>query len=120
MPLVVDSGISVAADLSLAGFPLIESLVHHQEAHTVAEIEKLGCWGIVARADRVATHLPQNLEPALPDALRHRGPHRAGVMVQAAATPPDGLAVQQESAVGVEKRFANAEGRLVFRSEERR
>src|ERR1035441_546169 len=54
MPLVVVSGIAVAADLAFTGFPLIEGFIHYQKAHAVAEIQKLGCGGIVAGTDCTA------------------------------------------------------------------
>ena len=70
--------------------------------------------GIVAGADGIAAHLAQNFQAALPDALRDGGAYSSAVMVQADAIELDALAVEQESLVGVEEGFADAEGRVVL------
>ena len=114
VPLVEIVGIAVGADLTLADLPLVERLVHHQEAHAVAEIHEFRRVGIVAGADGVAPHLTQNLQTALPDALRDGGADASSLMVQADAVQLDAFAVEQEALVGVEEGFANAGGRIVL------
>ena len=114
VPLVEDPGIAVAAHLSLAGFPFVEGLVHDQKAHAVAEVQELGRRRIVAGSDSIAAHLAQGLETPLPNPLRHGRAHGAGVVVQANSVQFDVLAIQQEPAVGVEDRLADADGGLVL------
>src|ERR1019366_7378688 len=110
VPLVEIVGVAIGADLALADLPLVERLVHHQEAHAVAEVHEFGGVGIVAGADGVAAHLAQDFEAALPDALRDGGADASGLMVQADAVELDAFAVEQESLVGVEDGFADAGG----------
>src|ERR1019366_6196250 len=114
VPLVEIVGVAVGADLTLADLPLVERLVHHQEAHAVAEVHEFGGVGIVAGADGIAAHLAQNFEAALPDAFRDGGADASGLMVQADAVELDAFAVEQESLVGVEDGFANAGGSVVL------
>src|ERR1035437_5662115 len=114
VPLVEIVGVAVGADLSLADLPLVERLVHHEEAHAVAEIQEFRCVGIVAGADGVASHLAQDFQAAFPDALRDGGADASGLVVQADPVQLDVFAVEQESLVGVEQGFADAGGRIVF------
>src|ERR1019366_2527305 len=114
VPLVEIVGVAVGGDLTLADLPLVERLVHHQEAHAVAEVHEFGGVGIVAGADGIAAHLAQNFEAALPDALRDGGADASGLMVQADAVELDAFAVEQESLVGDEEGFADAGGGVVL------
>ena len=114
VPFVEVVAVPVGADLCFRHLPLVEGLVHDQESHAVAQVQKLLRVGIVAGAYGVTAHLSQQFEAPLPDPLGHRRPHAAGVVVQAHAVQLHLLAVQQEALVGVENRFADADGRIVL------
>src|SRR5215831_5307940 len=62
VPFVEIIGVAVGADLALAHFPLIERLVHHEETHAVAQIQKLGGIRVMTGADGVATHFAQDFQ----------------------------------------------------------
>ena len=57
--------------------PFVEGLVHDQEAHAVAEVEKFRRGRIVAAADGVAARLLEEFQTPLPDLDRHGRAQRA-------------------------------------------
>src|SRR4051812_3210602 len=65
--------------------PHIESLVHDDETHTVAQVQKLGRGRVMAGANGVATDGFQQLKLAFPRAQVERGAERAEIVVQADA-----------------------------------
>ena len=112
VPLVEQLDVAVLGAVGEFGdLPLVERLRHYEEAHPVAEVEELAGDGVVARADRVAAHRPQEFQPPLPDPLGNRRADRPRIVVQAHAVELDVLAVEKESALRVEGRLADAEGR---------
>ena len=79
--------------------PLIESLVHNEEAHTVAEVEKLRCWRVVRCADGIAAAAFQNLQSALPHTLGYGSTHGTAIVVQVHALHLHLLPIEQETLV---------------------
>ena len=92
----------------LVELPLVEGLVHHQEAEPVAQVVEDRGLGVVGRADRVGADGLEVHEPALPDFSRDHGSEHAGVVVQAHALDLAVDPVEGESRVGVEGQRADA------------
>ena len=109
----VEVNVVAVLDLALGNSPLIECFVHDQESHRVAQVEELRREGIVAGSDRVASHLAEGFKAPFPDALRHGTAHAAGLLMKTDAIQFDVFAVEQESSIGVEESFADADGRVV-------
>src|SRR2546421_5137681 len=84
-PFVKIVAVAVWPDLAFRDLPFVKSFIHHQEAHAVTQIQKFSGHGIMTGTNGIAAHFPQNLEPPLPDSVRHRSPDAAAVMVQADA-----------------------------------
>ena len=101
------------AEARLVLAPLVERLVHHHEAHAVAQLEQLRRRRVVAGADGVHAHRLEDLELALDGAVVGGGAERPQVVVLADALERDARAVQQEPAVGGELERADAERRAV-------
>ena len=93
--------------------PCVRELVHHQEAHPVAEVQELGRRGIVRGADGVTAHFLEHLEAADPGVVVPDRTEGARVMVQAHAFQEGLFAVEVES-VGLPFGLADAEVRLVL------
>src|ERR1700689_561011 len=108
--------IAVATDkvLNVSLVPFVEGLIHHQKPHTIAQVEELRSVGVVAGANRVATHLLQDFQPPLPDSLRHRGAHTATIMVEAHAFELYASAVQEKTFIRIEDGLAHADGSAVI------
>ena len=99
---------------SLVLLPLVEDLIHHQEAQFVAQVHEFRRVGIVRGPNGVAAHRLQDLQPPFPNPLRHRLSHRTAVVMQADAVQFHLLAVQQESLVHVELSPPNPKNRVVL------
>ena len=80
--------------------PAIESLIHHDEAHSVAKVQQLRRGRIVAGADGVAAHLLQHFELTFQGAGVDGGAERAEVVMIADAVELNALAVEQKAVVG--------------------
>ena len=113
VPFIPEAGVAVAVNLAFAGLPFVEGLVHDEEAHSVAEVEKFRGGRVVGRADGVAAHGAEEFEAALPHAQGDGGADGSGFVVEADAVDFDVFAVEEEAAVGVEGGFADAEGGVV-------
>ena len=96
-----------------AGRPAIKRLVHHNEAHLVAQIQQLRSRRIVARADGVDAGLAQNFQLPLQRADVDGRAERAEIVVVANAVQLDVLAVKKKSFVHGELRSADAKRRFV-------
>src|SRR5713226_4329719 len=94
--------------------PAIEQFIHHEKAHAIAQIEKLGRRRIVRGADGVDTKLPEHFKAAFPCAQRHRRAKGARIMMQTHAFDFEVPSVQPESSVSIKVNLANAEGRGLF------
>ena len=94
VPLVEIAGIIVSR---LLLSPHIESLIHHNKAHPVAQVEQFRSGRIVRTADAVAAHLLQNLKLTLDSARIHGGSQASQVVVQAHAVDFCRLSVQDEA-----------------------
>src|SRR6266478_5667697 len=110
-PFVKVIAVTMGADLALGHFPFVEGLVHHQKAHAVTEIQEFCGIRIVAGANGIATHLPQNFQPPLPNSLRNGGANAAAIVMKANAIQFDALAVSHKSLVPVEHGIPDADGR---------
>ena len=89
--------------------PHVEGLVHHEDAHRVAEVQQLRRRGIVRRADGVQAHFLQDCELALERPAVDRGAEGAHVVVEACAQQLDVPPVEEEALVGVPGNRADAE-----------
>ena len=96
-------------ELGLGDAPHVKALVHHQHAHTVAQLQRPGGGRVVGGAQRVGAHALH--QPQLPgERLSVEGrPQRAQVVVQAHALQLHVLPVQKEAAVRVEAGLAQAD-----------
>src|ERR1019366_8912953 len=108
VPFIEIQAITIA-NLAFWNLPLVERFGHHQEPHPVAHVEKLCRVRIMARSDCVASHLTQNLQPALPNALRHRCSHAARFMMKTDAVQFHVLPVEEKPSLRIEARFAYAD-----------
>ncbi len=97
----------------LGVLPFVKGLVHHKEAHPVAQVVELRHVGVVAAADGVAAALPQGLQTPLPDLRLHGRPQGASVMVDADALQLGLRAVQEKAFVWMELYPADAHPGLV-------
>ncbi len=93
---------------ALAARPFVEGFVHHQKTHAVAQIEKFRRRRIMAGADGVGAHLPEQIETALPDFNGNRRTQRAGVLVKTDALELHRLPVERETLIGIEMKKTNA------------
>ena len=107
MPLIE---VLVVSELDLAVCPLVERLVHHQEAQPIAQIEELGRGRVVRGADRVDAHFLEQFQTARPHGFGHGGSDRAAGVVQVYPQHLHPLAVEQESAIRVEGDVPDPEG----------
>ena len=73
------------AEARLVLLPLVERLVHDDEAHPIGQIEQRRRRRVVARANRVDAHRLHDLELPLDAAIERRGAERTQVVVQADA-----------------------------------
>ena len=80
MPFVEITGIVVSC---LFFAPHIKCLIHHNESHTVAQVEQLRSRGIVGAAYAIASHLFQNLQLAFDGTNIHRCAQATQVMMHA-------------------------------------
>ena len=94
--------------------PTIKHLIHHQQAHPVAQIEELRRRRIVSRANGVYANLLQDFEATFPCAPRNRCSKSAGIMMEAHHLELDIPTVEPETASGIEMKLANSEGGLFF------
>ena len=95
-------------------FPNIKRLVHHQEAHAVAHLVKFGLARIVARADGIAAHVPENFELTPESGLGNRGSESPEIVVQTNAFDVNAFPVQQKTPVGREFASPDAQRCRVF------
>ncbi len=97
----------------LGVLPFVKGLVHHKEAHPVAQVVELRHMGVVAAADGVAAALPQGLQTPLPDLRLHGRPQCAAVMVDADALQLGLHTVQEKASVRIERDSPDAHPGLV-------
>jgi hypothetical protein len=95
----------------LADGPLVEHLVHDQEAEAIAQVEKLRRRRVVRGADGVGAHRLQRLQPAAPHRLRHGRAEAARVVVEVDAPHLQPAAVEHEATILVVGDGADAERR---------
>ena len=93
----------------LVSRPRVEELVHHHEAHAVAQVVELGRVGVVRGADGVDADDLQLRQPPLQRAHRQRGAEAADLVVHAHAFELRAGAVDAEAGVGVEHDRPDAE-----------
>ena len=93
--------------------PHVKGLVHHDEAHAVAQVEQLGGGRVVRTADAVAAHLLQYLQLALDGTGVDRRAQAAQVVVHAHAVYLDVLPVEEEAFLRIKLEGADAEGCVV-------
>ena len=103
----------VEVERRLPSLPDVEQLVHDEKAHAVRQVEQLGGGRIVGHADRVRTHLAEDLQLPLGGAGVERRAERAEVVVLVDALDDDALAVDEETLVRVEAESPDAKGRVV-------
>ena len=108
------TGVPALNPFVLAGGPLVEGLVHHQQAQAVAQVVLLGRHGVMGAADGVDTQFLQSLQPALQGRFGKGRAEGAQVVVQTNAFELERLAVEEETVVRVEAGRAEAEGRAGF------
>ena len=98
---------------NLGDAPHVEGLVHHHQAHAVAQLQQLRRRRIVAGADGVDARALEDFQLPFGGPAVHRHSQRAQIGVIAHALNLVGLAVQQEALFLVEGDGTDAEGRLV-------
>ena len=108
------TGVPALNPFVLAGGPLIEGFVHHQQAQAVAQVVLLGRHGVMGAADGVDAQFLQSLQPALQGRFGKGRAEGAQVVVQTNAFELERLAVEEETVVRVEAGRADAEGRAGF------
>ncbi len=101
----------VVARLGLT--PGVEHLVQDHEAHAVGKVEQFRGRRVVAGAEGIAAHLPQQLELPLEGPHVDRRAQGAQVVMIADAVELEMLAVDQQPLVGVVLHGTHAEGGLV-------
>src|SRR3954471_19831930 len=77
--------IEMIVERILGDGPAVEQFIHHDEAHPVAQVQKLRRGRIVSGANGISAELPERFEAALPGAQGNRRAESAGVRVQADA-----------------------------------
>ena len=93
--------------------PHVESLVHHDEAHTVAKVEQLRCRRVMGTTDSVATHFFQNLQLAFDGARIHRSSQATQVMMHADTVYLHLFTIQDKSFLCIEAESTDA-GRSII------
>ena len=94
-------------------FPTVERLVHHEDAHTVTEIEKFGSRRIVTRAEGVNSHFLENLQLAFRSAGIECRSQCSEVVVVANTVELNALSIEEKPAVCFELDRSDAESSLV-------
>ena len=109
-------GIDIVAlpPLVLGALPLVEGLVHHQQAQLVAQIQQMGVRRIVGGAQGVASGGLELLKPPPPDLLGRCRTQCARVMMDAHAAELHVFAIEEEALVGVEADGTDAHKQLPF------
>ncbi len=107
-PLVKEAAVAFPP---FALLPFVKALIHHHDSHLVAEIEQLGRWRIVTRAQGIASHLLQDFQLSLVTTLERSGPQATQVGMITSSLDLHVLAVQQKSLVLRKFQGANADGR---------
>ena len=110
VPLVEVSRV-VVGGLALA--PHVKALVHHHQAHAVAEVEQLGGRRIVRHSYGVCTHVAHHGQLALDGAAVDHGAQGAGVVMQTHSIDFHRPVIKEKSPPGVEAEFAQAGGDAV-------
>ncbi len=93
--------------------PLVKRLVHHEEAEDVAQRVQLGHVRIVAHADRVAAHFPEQDESAAPYLVGNGGAKAACVVMQADALELVRFPVEKKAPVRVKAKAADTDLHLM-------
>ena len=91
-------------------------LTHERWGHItepIGDIQQLGSWWIVGRANGVHAHLLEDHHLALDGAVVDGGAERPQIVVHAHPVQLQTLAVEGESGVGVQRKCANSERRQV-------
>ena len=101
--------------LILRALPLVKRLVHHEEAHLVAQVKQMGVGRVMRGAHGVAAHGLEAGEAARPDGLRHSRAEAARVVMNAQALELHIDAVEPEARVAVKAdgEHAEADARLI-------
>src|SRR5208283_4090798 len=110
VPLVEESAV-VAASLAL--LPAVEGLDHHDEPHSIGQVEQFGRGRVVRGPQRVATHLLEDFELPLQRAKVQRRTERAEIMMVARAIQRNSAAIELETVARCELDRAEAKGLVV-------
>src|SRR5215213_1482263 len=94
--------------------PCIEQLVHHQETHAVAQIQKFRGWRIMRCANGIHAQSPERFQPSLPRAQRDSRAKSAGIVMKTDALDLEVVPVEPEARRGVEMKLANTERRRLI------
>ena len=107
-------GIDIVAlpPLVLGALPLVEGLVHHQQAQLVAQIQQVGIRRIVGGAQGVASRSLELFKPPPPDLLGRCCTQCARIVMDAHTTELHAFAIEEEALVGVEADGADAHKQL--------
>ena len=106
VPFIEVAGI-VVRRLLLA--PHVEGLIHHDEAHAVAEVQQLRCGRVVRTADAVAAHLLQNFQLTLQGTDIDGRTQATQVVVHADAVNLHRFPVERETFLRIKAEVAEAE-----------
>lgn len=94
--------------------PAVEELIHHEEAHAVAEIEEIRSHRSVGRADGVDAEFAEGLEAAFPNSQRNGDSYGTAILMEADALELEVFPIEPETGVGLELRGADADGGADF------
>ena len=95
---IIVSGLAISLPLE----PSVEKLVHHQEAHFVAQVIKLRREGVMSRPDSIAAHFLQDLQTPAEHIRIYGYPGRLIVLVHTDSLDEHFLAIQFEPIFGGE------------------
>src|SRR4051812_27361179 len=91
----------------LSDRPRIKKFVHHEEAHPVAEIQKLRRGGVVRRANGVHAELSQPLQSTLPNREGHRDADGTTILMECDAFEFKVFPVEPKPGCGLEACLAH-------------